>query len=235
MSFLVPPQRGVPQQTPDSPPVHNQTARSHLPLSSFPGYSHQDIPTPSSSSMPASFTPDPTAHNLPKIGETRCCTSFNSYTRFILNPPPLPLGRTSDHPVFRHSTLSGPFVLILHPSDWSLLSSDLRFIYLDPVLASHLEDQAELLIGKSLLNFVHPEEQASARADLAEALEHRTMHGTVTRSVSLPLTASPYTKPFYQGQILPPFEGPPPPRLYWPPSAVERCPQDRSRQLLHGG
>ncbi|KAH7884509.1 hypothetical protein F5I97DRAFT_1463145 [Phlebopus sp. FC_14] len=64
---------------------------------------------------------------------------------------------------------------------WSLLSSDLQFIYLDPVLASHLEDQAELLIGRSLLSFVHPEEQATAHADLAEALEERTMHGSVTR------------------------------------------------------
>ncbi|KAF8557421.1 hypothetical protein OG21DRAFT_1475512 [Imleria badia] len=95
------------------------------------------MPSPSSPSMPASFTPDPAGHNLPRVGETRCY--------------------------------------------WSLLSSDLHFIYLDPVLASHLDDQAEFLIGKSLLNFVHPEEQASAKADLTEALEHRTMHGTVTR------------------------------------------------------
>ncbi|OAX41181.1 hypothetical protein K503DRAFT_686000 [Rhizopogon vinicolor AM-OR11-026] len=64
---------------------------------------------------------------------------------------------------------------------WSLLSSELDFIYLDPAFASHLENQADLLIGKSLLFFVHPEEQATARADLAEALEQRTMHGSVTR------------------------------------------------------
>ncbi|KAG1860395.1 hypothetical protein F4604DRAFT_1138525 [Suillus subluteus] len=64
---------------------------------------------------------------------------------------------------------------------WSLLSSELDFVYLDPVLANHLETQADLLIGKSLLSFVHPEEQATARADLAEALERRTMHGSVTR------------------------------------------------------
>ncbi|KAG8213401.1 hypothetical protein J3R82DRAFT_11901 [Butyriboletus roseoflavus] len=95
------------------------------------------MPSSSAPSMPSSFTADPPAHSLPKIGETRCY--------------------------------------------WSLLSSDLQFIYLDPVLANHLEDQAELLVGKSLLNFVHPEEQASARADLSEALEQRTMHGTVTR------------------------------------------------------
>ncbi|KAH0832943.1 hypothetical protein J3R83DRAFT_11915 [Lanmaoa asiatica] len=98
--------------------------------------------------MPTSFTADPTVHNLPKIGETRCY--------------------------------------------WSLLSSDLQFIYLDPVLASHLEDQAEHLIGRSLLNFVHPEEQASARADLTEALEQRTMHGTVTRFIFALYTSTLY-------------------------------------------
>ncbi|KAI5985362.1 hypothetical protein EDD15DRAFT_2476516 [Pisolithus albus] len=64
---------------------------------------------------------------------------------------------------------------------WSLLSSDLSFIYLDPILASHLDDQASLLLGKSLLCFVHPEEQETARNDLTGALEQKTMHGSVTR------------------------------------------------------
>ncbi|KIJ67065.1 hypothetical protein HYDPIDRAFT_109065 [Hydnomerulius pinastri MD-312] len=141
MSFLVPSQRGmdhVTQQTlADFSSVHNQPARSHLPLSSFEGYSHQGMPSATTPSFAASFPGDPMAHNLPKVGETRCY--------------------------------------------WSLLSSDLHFIYLDPVLASHLDDQAGLLIGKSLLSFVHPEEQATARGDLAEALEQRTMHGSVTR------------------------------------------------------
>jgi hypothetical protein len=220
MSFLVPPQRGVSQQTPpDIAPVHNPTARSHLPLSSFPGYPHQDMPTSSAPSMATSFTADPTAHNLPKIGETRCCTLFN----FI--HPPSTITRWSDLRSCRLSTFHslGSVCTNSQTLDWSLLSSDLHFIYLDPVLASHLEDQAELLIGKSLLNFVHPEEQASARADLTEALEHRTMHGTVTRSVCLPFTSPPFTKPFRQGQILPPFEGSPFSRLYWSPSTVERC------------
>ncbi|KAL4064525.1 hypothetical protein J3A83DRAFT_4101177 [Scleroderma citrinum] len=64
---------------------------------------------------------------------------------------------------------------------WSLLSSELSFIYLDPVLASHLEDQAALLIGRSLLSFVHPDEQHTARTDLTDALEQKTTHGSVTR------------------------------------------------------
>ncbi|TRM65125.1 hypothetical protein BD626DRAFT_567963 [Schizophyllum amplum] len=64
---------------------------------------------------------------------------------------------------------------------WALLSSDLQFIYLDPVLASHLEEQAETLVGKSLLQFVHPDEQASAKQDLGSVLDSRTLHGSVTR------------------------------------------------------
>ncbi|KAF8071733.1 hypothetical protein FPV67DRAFT_1667202 [Lyophyllum atratum] len=65
---------------------------------------------------------------------------------------------------------------------WALLSSELQFIYLDPVLQSHLEEQAELLVGKSLLSFVHPDEQASAKNDLGGVLESRTLHGSVTRA-----------------------------------------------------
>jgi hypothetical protein len=64
---------------------------------------------------------------------------------------------------------------------WSLLSADLHFIYLDPVLALHLEEQADALVGKSLLSFVHPDEQSSAGRDLGDVLESRTSHGSVTR------------------------------------------------------
>ena len=56
-------------------------------------------------------------------------------------------------------------------------------MYLDPVFASHLQEQAELLVGKSLLSFVHPDEQASAKLDLGGVLETRTLHGSVTRYV----------------------------------------------------
>ena len=65
--------------------------------------------------------------------------------------------------------------------DWTLLTSDLTFLYLDPVLASHLGEQADLLIGKPLLAYVHPDEQASAKVDLGAVLESRTLHGSVTR------------------------------------------------------
>lgn len=56
-------------------------------------------------------------------------------------------------------------------------------MYLDPVLAYHLEEQADSLIGKSILQFVHPEEQQMAKQDIGGVLESRTLHGTVTRYV----------------------------------------------------
>ncbi|KAF8269555.1 hypothetical protein EI94DRAFT_1724967 [Lactarius quietus] len=64
---------------------------------------------------------------------------------------------------------------------WTLLSSDLHFVYLDPVLSYHLVDQADLLIGRSLLEFVHPDEQTSAKNDLGNVLSTKALHGSVTR------------------------------------------------------
>ncbi|KAI0822467.1 hypothetical protein BC628DRAFT_1327012 [Trametes gibbosa] len=64
---------------------------------------------------------------------------------------------------------------------WTLLTSDLHFLYLDPVLANHLGEQAGLLVGKSLFDYVHPDEKDSAKVDLGAVLESRTLHGSVTR------------------------------------------------------
>ncbi|EIW83978.1 hypothetical protein CONPUDRAFT_163228 [Coniophora puteana RWD-64-598 SS2] len=61
---------------------------------------------------------------------------------------------------------------------WTLLTTDLRIIYADPVLASHLAEQADALIGREVLEYVHHEERASARADLRRALED---NGSITR------------------------------------------------------
>lgn len=67
--------------------------------------------------------------------------------------------------------------------DWALLSAELQFIHLDPVLAFHLDAQAGILVGQSILRFVHPDERASAKQDLGGVLESRTLHGSVTRFV----------------------------------------------------
>ncbi|KAF9069258.1 hypothetical protein BDP27DRAFT_1447845 [Rhodocollybia butyracea] len=64
---------------------------------------------------------------------------------------------------------------------WALLSADLQFIYLDPILQLHLEDQASHLVGKSLVKFVRSDEQETAQRDLGSVLESKTLNGSITR------------------------------------------------------
>ncbi|KAF8604222.1 hypothetical protein BDV93DRAFT_110352 [Ceratobasidium sp. AG-I] len=64
---------------------------------------------------------------------------------------------------------------------WSLLDAELRYLYLDPACNVHMGEQAQALIGTCLLDYVHPDEQHSARADLRNVLDSRTLHGSVTR------------------------------------------------------
>ncbi|CAK5269142.1 unnamed protein product [Mycena citricolor] len=82
------------------------------------------------------------------------------------------------HPTAQDSSLSPGVPTRCY---WSLLSPNLDFIYLDPILAQHLGQQAQELLGKSLVTFVHPDEQSSAHQDLGNVLESRTLHGSVTR------------------------------------------------------
>ncbi|KAH7341673.1 hypothetical protein B0J17DRAFT_268063 [Rhizoctonia solani] len=64
---------------------------------------------------------------------------------------------------------------------WNLLDSELRYLYLDPTCFAHMGKEAEKVIGTCLLEYVHPDEQESARADLRNVLDSRTLHGSVTR------------------------------------------------------
>ncbi|KAG8680877.1 hypothetical protein FRC08_015986, partial [Ceratobasidium sp. 394] len=64
---------------------------------------------------------------------------------------------------------------------WGLLDAELRFLYLDPTCYVHMGEQAPALIGTCLLDYVHHDEQHSARADLRNVLDSRTLHGSVTR------------------------------------------------------
>ncbi|VDB88418.1 unnamed protein product [Peniophora sp. CBMAI 1063] len=64
---------------------------------------------------------------------------------------------------------------------WTLLSSSLRFLYLDPVLQYHLQDQASLLVGRSIIDLVHPDEQYAAQRDLSDVLQTGNLDGTLTR------------------------------------------------------
>lgn len=94
----------------------------------------------------------------PKLGETRCCGS---------QPPPLNNSRLT--------RLS--FV------DWVLLDANLRFLFTDPVLTNHLKDQADAVIGRSLIEFIHPDERESASRDFHVVIQQQAIHGSVTRYV----------------------------------------------------
>ncbi|KAK1224058.1 hypothetical protein PQX77_008388 [Marasmius sp. AFHP31] len=87
---------------------------------------------------------------------------------------------------------------------WALLSDRLEFLYFDPVLQFHLESQADSLIGKPLLSFVHPDERATAENDLGGVLHEHSFHGSITRVRFLRLSkvrrklgfSGPYVNPF---------------------------------------
>ena len=66
-----------------------------------------------------------------------------------------------------------------------LLNASFSFLFLDPVLMSHMKEQADGLIGHSLLEFIHPDEVENARVDLQSVVENKALHGTVTRSVGI--------------------------------------------------
>jgi len=86
---------------------------------------------------------------------------------------------------------------LTYTSDWTLLSTtDLRFIYLDPVLQFHLEEQASELINRSLLEFIHPDEQATAWDDLGQVIGSKNFHGSITRSVFCRPNASSFSNCF---------------------------------------
>jgi hypothetical protein len=73
--------------------------------------------------------------------------------------------------------------------DWALFSTesspsdpyDLTFIFCDPVLQNHLNTEADLIIGKSFFDYVHPEQKEQARSDLAQIVASGTLFGSVTR------------------------------------------------------
>ncbi|KAJ3983949.1 hypothetical protein F5890DRAFT_1554489 [Lentinula detonsa] len=62
---------------------------------------------------------------------------------------------------------------------WALLSADLEFMYVDPVMQS---DLGGTVVGRSLLEFVHPDEQTTAQLDLRLVLESKIVHGSITQS-----------------------------------------------------
>lgn len=66
-------------------------------------------------------------------------------------------------------------------TDWALLSSQLSFMFLDPTLQLHMSLEGPTLAGRSILDFVHPDEVVSARRDLLRTARHKEINGSVTK------------------------------------------------------
>lgn len=69
---------------------------------------------------------------------------------------------------------------------WALLSTSaesdmLHFVYVDPAVQQRLGPAATSLTRRAFTDFVHPDERAHARDDLARIVQSRTLFGSVTR------------------------------------------------------
>ena len=119
MSYLANPHR--PYDSPDPP------AYSHAQLA--PQNARNVLNMPSFDALSAQHSAPSPDQRLPKLGETRCCQYLSC---------------TIDHSLFIYPRLcrfssalcTSP---LTHYLDWTLLSADLNFVYLDPVLIDKVE------------------------------------------------------------------------------------------------
>lgn len=58
---------------------------------------------------------------------------------------------------------------------------DLSFVHMDPVLGAHLAKQKMSLMGRGIMEFIHPFEREQARRDLTSAIAANDLQGSVTR------------------------------------------------------
>ncbi|KAL8276219.1 hypothetical protein RQP46_011380 [Phenoliferia psychrophenolica] len=71
---------------------------------------------------------------------------------------------------------------------WAVLSPSLDFVFVDPILHTHLADESPKFVGTNLLDYVHPEEVKNLRKDLVSergpgsgGVESGGVFGSVTR------------------------------------------------------
>ncbi|WVN86251.1 uncharacterized protein L203_101412 [Cryptococcus depauperatus CBS 7841] len=58
---------------------------------------------------------------------------------------------------------------------------ELDFVHFDPILDAHLSKQRGSVVGKGVLQFIHPYEREQARRDLLNAINADDLQGSVTR------------------------------------------------------
>ncbi|CAG8438499.1 14340_t:CDS:2 [Acaulospora colombiana] len=80
---------------------------------------------------------------------------------------------------------------------WSLLSiKDLSFIYISSWLSKALGPEQSLLLGTSFFDYVHPQDQDSAKRDLSDFVKKKTLTCSVTRKFQASAIAINSPKPF---------------------------------------
>ncbi|KAJ4476231.1 hypothetical protein J3R30DRAFT_415997 [Lentinula aciculospora] len=120
--------------------------------------------------------PTNSAHNTPKTLDDSSSPSESESSVFSAS-----VFLRNNVPSSRPSQSSSPTVQLLEfPQQrcyWALLSADLEFMYIDPAMQS---DIGGTIVGRSLLEFVHPEEKSTAQQDLGLVLQSNTVHGSIT-------------------------------------------------------
>ncbi|KAG7528115.1 hypothetical protein FFLO_06407 [Filobasidium floriforme] len=58
---------------------------------------------------------------------------------------------------------------------------ELDFVHLDPVLSVHMRMQSMSMLGRGVIEFIHPEEREQARRDLYSSTRVNNLEGSVTR------------------------------------------------------
>ncbi|TIA85658.1 hypothetical protein E3P99_03925 [Wallemia hederae] len=64
---------------------------------------------------------------------------------------------------------------------WVLLDRSFNFVYLDPVLSSHMKSEAQKLVGTSFYDYLHPAESEEAKQDIQSIVDSENIHGSIIR------------------------------------------------------
>jgi hypothetical protein len=73
----------------------------------------------------------------------------------------------------------GPIDVLTYRKDWSVLTEDLAFLYLDPELTHHIGPLAESLLGRSIFDLAHPQDIPTARENVRHLQTEQSFNGSV--------------------------------------------------------
>ncbi|OCF44025.1 hypothetical protein I317_02133 [Kwoniella heveanensis CBS 569] len=130
----------------------------------------------SSNSSSSSFSQ---GQPIPRVGSVRCYWALVT-PRYVPVPGPSTSASTSSDGPSSSSSASatadngGP-----GPGPNTRLS--LEFVHPDPILGNHLGKEKLSMMGRGVIEFIHPHEREQARRDLSSAIASDDLQGSVTR------------------------------------------------------